>query len=158
MRTRREAVIVATARTALAKSFRGSFNLTRPDDMAAECIKQVLRKTPLLDPQEIDDVVMGTGFPEGPQGFNVGRNVAAMAGLPVTVAGQTVSRFCSSGLRRSPPPHGRKRGRRGGVGGGPSRSPCSRTVQQEQPVQPLALEHYRHPCPWASMAKSWPIA
>ena len=94
----REAVIVATSRTGLAKSFRGSFNLTRPDDMAAECIKDLLRKVPKLDPAEIEDVVMGTGFPEGPQGFNVGRNVAVMAGLPVTVPGSAVSRFCSSGL------------------------------------------------------------
>ena len=94
----REAVIVATARTGLAKSFRGSFNLTRPDDMAAHCIKAALAKVPQLDAKEIDDVVMGTGFPEGPQGFNVGRNVATMAGLPVTVPGSTVSRFCSSGL------------------------------------------------------------
>ncbi|MBI3783087.1 MAG: acetyl-CoA C-acyltransferase [Deltaproteobacteria bacterium] len=94
----REAVIVASSRTGLAKSFRGSFNLTRPDDMAAHCVKDVLRKTPQLDPSEIEDVVMGTGFPEGPQGFNVGRNVAVMAGLPVNVPGTTVSRFCSSGL------------------------------------------------------------
>mgnify|MGYP000019063201 FL=1 len=94
----REAVIVATARTGLAKSFRGSFNQTRPDDLAAACIKETLRKTPQLDPAEIEDVVMGTGFPEGPQGFNVGRNVAVMAGLPVSVPGTTVSRFCSSGL------------------------------------------------------------
>ena len=94
----REAVIVATARTGLAKSFRGSFNMTRPDDMAVHCIKEVLRKTPQLDPAEIEDVVMGTGFPEGPQGFNVGRNVAVMSGLPITVPGSTVSRFCSSGL------------------------------------------------------------
>src|SRR5256886_16208095 len=94
----REAVIVANQRTGLAKSFRGSFNVTRPDDMAAHCIKAVLEKTPRLDPGEIDDVVMGAGFPEGPQGFNVGRNVAVMAGLPVTVAGCTVNRFCSSGL------------------------------------------------------------
>ena len=94
----REAVIVATARTGLAKSFRGSFNMTRPDDMAVHCIKEVLRKTPQLDPAEIEDVVMGTGFPEGPQGFNVGRNVAVVAGLPITVPGATVSRFCSSGL------------------------------------------------------------
>ncbi len=97
-RPRREAVVVATARTGLAKSFRGSFNLTRPDDMAAHCIKEALKKVPRLDPAEIDDVVMGTGFPEGPQGFNVGRNVAVMAGLPITVPGSTVSRFCSSGL------------------------------------------------------------
>jgi len=93
-----EVVIVATARTGLAKSFRGSFNLTRPDDMAAHCVKEALKKVPQLDPALVEDVVMGTGFPEGPQGFNVGRNVAVMAGLPVTVPGTTVSRFCSSGL------------------------------------------------------------
>jgi len=94
----REAVVVATARTGMAKSFRGSFNLTRPDDMAVHCIKEALKKVPQLDAAEIEDVVMGTGFPEGPQGFNVGRNVAVQAGLPVTVPGGTVSRFCSSGL------------------------------------------------------------
>ena len=94
----REAVIVASSRTGLAKSFRGSFNLTRPDDMAAHCVKDLLKKVPQLEPSEVEDVVMGTGFPEGPQGFNVGRNVALLAGLPVTVPGGTVSRFCSSGL------------------------------------------------------------
>jgi acetyl-CoA acyltransferase len=94
----REAVIVATARTGMAKSFRGSFNLTRPDDMAAHTVKAVLEKTPQLYPPEIEDVIVGTGFPEGPQGYNVGRNVAVRAGLPVTVPGGTVSRFCSSGL------------------------------------------------------------
>lgn len=94
----REAVIVATARTGMAKSFRGSFNRTRPDDMAAHCIKEVVKKVPQLDPKEIEEVVIGTGFPEGPQGFNAGRNVAVLAGLPITVPGVTVSRFCSSGL------------------------------------------------------------
>jgi acetyl-CoA acyltransferase len=97
-RPRREAVIVATARTGMAKSFRGSFNMTRPDDMAAHCVREVVKQVPKLDPAEIADVVMGTGFPEGPQGFNVGRNVAVRAGLPITVPGSTVSRFCSSGL------------------------------------------------------------
>src|SRR2546422_282915 len=94
----RDVVVVASSRTGLAKSFRGSFNLTRPDDLAAHCVKDVLRKVPQLDPAEVEDVIMGTGFPEGPQGFNTGRNVALLAGLPVTVPGGTVSRFCSSGL------------------------------------------------------------
>jgi acetyl-CoA acyltransferase len=94
----KDVAIVATARTGLAKSFRGSFNQTRPDDMAAHCVKEIVKRTPQLDPADIDDVVMGAGFPEGPQGFNVGRNVAVLAGLPVGVAGGTVSRFCSSGL------------------------------------------------------------
>jgi acetyl-CoA acyltransferase len=66
--------------------------------MVAHCIKAALAKVPQLDPAEIDDVVIGCGFPEGPQGFNIGRNVAIMAGLPHSVPGSTVSRFCSSGL------------------------------------------------------------
>jgi acetyl-CoA acetyltransferase family protein len=94
----REAVIVASARTGLAKSFRGSFNLTRPDDLAVRCVREVLRRVPQLDPEEIDDVILGTGFPEGPQGGNVGRTVALLAELPATVPGSTVSRFCASGL------------------------------------------------------------
>ncbi|GIW40993.1 MAG: acetyl-CoA acetyltransferase [Candidatus Binatia bacterium] len=95
----REAVIVASSRTPLGKSFRGSLNLTRPDDMVAHCIRHVLGKVPALDPQEIDDVVIGCGFPEGPQGFNMGRNVVVLAGLPITVPGMTLNRFCSSGLQ-----------------------------------------------------------
>src|SRR5258708_22611871 len=94
----REAVIVASARTGLAKSFRGSFNLTRPDDLAVRCVREVLRRVPRLDPAQVDEVILGTGFPEGPQGGNVGRTVALMAELPATVPGSTVSRFCASGL------------------------------------------------------------
>jgi acetyl-CoA acyltransferase len=95
----REAVIVTSSRTALAKSFRGSFNMTRPDDLAAHCIQDVLRKTPALDPAEIEDVVLGCGQPHGPQGHNVARVSAMLAGLPSSVAGTTVNRFCSSGLQ-----------------------------------------------------------
>jgi acetyl-CoA acyltransferase len=95
----REAVVVASSRTALAKSFRGSFNLTRPDDLAAHCIQDVLRKTPALDPAEIEDVVLGCGQPHGPQGHNVARVAAMLAGLPPSVAGTTINRFCSSGLQ-----------------------------------------------------------
>jgi acetyl-CoA acyltransferase len=95
----REAVIVASSRTPMAKSFRGSFNLTRPDDLAAMCVKDLLKKVPQLDRTEVEDVVLGCAFPEGPQGFNMARNVAMLAGLPVTTAGTTINRFCSSGLQ-----------------------------------------------------------
>jgi acetyl-CoA acyltransferase len=95
----REAVIVTSSRTALAKSFRGSFNITRPDELAAHCIKDVLRRTPQLEPGEIEDVVLGCAQPHGPQGQNVARVAAMLAGLPTSVAGTTINRFCSSGLQ-----------------------------------------------------------
>lgn len=95
----REAVVVASSRTGLAKSFRGSFNMTRPEDMAAHCLKDVLRKTPQLDPGEIEDVILGCAQPHGMQGLNVARRSAVLAGLPVTTAAATINRFCSSGLQ-----------------------------------------------------------
>jgi acetyl-CoA acyltransferase len=95
----REAVVVASSRTPLAKSFRGSFNMTRPDDQAAHCIKDVLGKVPQLDPQEIEDVILGCAQPYGTQGNNVARVATVRAGLPVSVAATTVNRFCSSGLQ-----------------------------------------------------------
>ena len=95
----REAVIIASSRTPLAKSHRGSFNITRPDDLAAHCIVDALRKAPGLDPAEIEEVILGCGQPHGPQGHNVARVAALRAGLPVTTAGLTVNRFCNSGLQ-----------------------------------------------------------
>jgi acetyl-CoA acetyltransferase family protein len=95
----REAVIVASSRTALAKSFRGSFNLTRPEELAAHCIREVLRKVPKLDPREVEDVILGCGQPHGPQGHNIARVSALLAGLPTSVGGVTLNRFCSSGLQ-----------------------------------------------------------
>lgn len=95
----REAVIVASVRTPLAKSFRGSFNLTRPEDLAAHAIRSALAKTPDLQAEEITDVILGCGQPHGAQGNNVARVASVLAGLPVDVAGITVNRFCSSGLQ-----------------------------------------------------------
>jgi acetyl-CoA acyltransferase len=95
----REAVIVTSSRTPLAKSHRGSFNLTRPDDLAGHCIRQVLDKVPELDRSEVADVILGCGQPHGSQGHNVARVAALRAGLPVTTPGLTVNRFCSSGLQ-----------------------------------------------------------
>ncbi|HET9531048.1 MAG TPA: thiolase family protein [Blastocatellia bacterium] len=95
----REAVVVASSRTPLAKSFRGSFNLTRPDELAAHSIKDVLRKVSELSPEEVTDVILGCGQPHGPAGNNVARVATILAGLPASVAAITVNRFCSSGLQ-----------------------------------------------------------
>ncbi|HZS57453.1 MAG TPA: thiolase family protein [Bryobacteraceae bacterium] len=95
----REAVVVASSRTGLAKSFRGSFNMTRPEDLAAHCIRDVLKKTSKLDPIEIEDVILGCAQPHGMQGMNIGRRCALLAGLSASVPGATVNRFCSSGLQ-----------------------------------------------------------
>ena len=95
----REAVVIASSRTPLAKSQRGSFNITRPDDLAGHAIRDVLGKAPQLDPKEVEDVILGCGQPHGSQGHNIARVAAIRGGLPVTVAGTTVNRFCSSGLQ-----------------------------------------------------------
>ncbi len=95
----REAVIVANARTPMAKSYRGSFNMTRPDDLASHAINAALEQVPALDKNEIEDVVMGCALPEGPSGSNVARIAALGAGLDASVAATTVNRFCSSGLQ-----------------------------------------------------------
>src|SRR5437879_8708579 len=94
----REAVVVASSRTPLAKSQRGSFNMTLPSDLAAHCIKDALGKVPQLDPKEVEDVILGCGQPHGAQGHNIARVSAMRAGLPVSVAGLTINSFCSSGL------------------------------------------------------------
>ncbi len=96
----REAVIVAGARTAVGKAVRGSTRNVRSEDMAAAVIQDLLKQTEgKLDPQEIDDLIIGCAMTEGSQGMNFGRIVAIRAGLPVEVPAQTVNRFCSSGLQ-----------------------------------------------------------
>ena len=93
----REAVIVSTARTGLAKSARGSFNQTHGAVMGGHAIKSALAKAG-IDPGEVEDVVMGCGMPEGATGNNIAREALLWAGCPVTTAGITVNRYCSSGL------------------------------------------------------------
>ena len=95
----REAVVVASCRTPLAKSFTGSLNRTRSDDMTAHVIREVLKKVPQLDPQEIQDVVIGCAEQQGMQALNLARLAAIRAGLPVSVAATTINRFCSSGVQ-----------------------------------------------------------
>ncbi|MEZ4670381.1 MAG: acetyl-CoA C-acyltransferase [Anaerolineae bacterium] len=96
----REAVIVAASRTAVGKAKKGVTQTVRSDDMAAVVIQELMRQTNgKLDPNEIDDVIIGCAMPEGSQGLNFARVISLRAGLPVEVPGQTVNRFCSSGLQ-----------------------------------------------------------
>jgi len=95
----KEAVIVAGARSAVGKAGRGTLRETRPDDFGAAVLKATLDRVPGLDPSAIDDVILGCATPEAEQGTNLARILALRAGLPTTVSGQTVNRFCSSGLQ-----------------------------------------------------------
>ncbi len=94
----REVVIVDSVRTGLAKSFRGKFNMTRPDDMAAHCVDALLTRNG-LDPRLVEDCIVGAGSNEGAQGYNIGRNVAVLSGLGIDCPGMTLNRYCSSGLQ-----------------------------------------------------------
>jgi acetyl-CoA C-acetyltransferase len=93
-----DVAIVSTARTAMAKSVRGSFNDTHPIILAGHALRHAMARAG-IDPAEIEDVILGTGMPEGATGFNIARNAAIKAGCPVTTSGLSVNRYCSSGLQ-----------------------------------------------------------
>ncbi|QSO54284.1 acetyl-CoA C-acetyltransferase [Alicyclobacillus curvatus] len=95
----REAVIVAGVRTAIGKAPKGTLRNTRPDDLGAIVIEELMRRVPQVAKEEIEDVIMGCAIPEAEQGMNVARIIALRAGLPTSVSGMTVNRFCSSGLQ-----------------------------------------------------------
>src|SRR5271154_1345708 len=94
-----DAVIVSSVRTAVGKSAKGTLRTTRPDDLGAIVIKEAVAQAKGLDPQEVEDVVIGCAMPEGEQGMNVARIASLRAGLPVESAAMTINRFCSSGLQ-----------------------------------------------------------
>ncbi|MDH3820781.1 MAG: acetyl-CoA C-acyltransferase [Gammaproteobacteria bacterium] len=93
----REAVIVSTARTPIGKAYRGAFNNTEAPTLGGHAVKHAVERAG-LDPAEVEDVMMGCALPQGSQGQNIGRQIALAAGLPVTTAGMTVDRQCSSGM------------------------------------------------------------
>src|ERR1700733_10673528 len=93
-----DAVIVSTARTALAKSWRGAFNMTHGATLGGHVTQAAVERA-RLDPARIEDVIMGCANPEGATGANIARQIALRAGLPITASGVTVNRFCSSGLQ-----------------------------------------------------------
>ena len=95
----REVVIVNALRTPIGKAKRGSLATVRPDDLAATVIQELLKQTPKLDPAEVEDVIIGCAFPEGEQGMNMARMIALRAGLPFSVPGETINRYCSSGVQ-----------------------------------------------------------
>jgi len=95
----KEAVIVSAVRTPVGKAPRGMFKTTQPEYLSVLTIRAALERAPGVDPAEIDDVIMGCAFPEAEQGLNCARNYALLAGLPVTVPGVTLTRFCASGLQ-----------------------------------------------------------
>lgn len=94
----REAVIVSTARTGLAKSWRGALNMTHGATMGGRVVQAAIERAG-IDPGEVEDVLMGCATPEGATGGNIARQIALMAGCPVSVSGMTINRFCSSGLQ-----------------------------------------------------------
>ncbi|HZN14788.1 MAG TPA: acetyl-CoA C-acyltransferase [Acidimicrobiales bacterium] len=94
-----EAVIVATARSPIGRAFKGSLKDYRIDDLAGLMIQRLLEKVPAVDPASVDDVIMGAANHVGEQGFNMARNMAMLAGLPDTVPGTSVNRFCASSLQ-----------------------------------------------------------
>ncbi|MEX0994186.1 MAG: thiolase family protein, partial [Balneolaceae bacterium] len=94
-----EIYIVAATRTPCGKANKGSLRFTRPDTLGGEVIRELLRRTPGLEPDQVEDVIMGCAFPEASQGMNVARQCAALGGLPYSVPGMTINRFCSSGLQ-----------------------------------------------------------
>jgi len=94
----REIVVTLAVRTPVGKAPRGSLRQTRPDDLGAAVVQAILERAPELDPERIDDVIFGCAMPEGSQGMNVARNIVLLSGLPDSVPGMTVNRFCSSGL------------------------------------------------------------
>ena len=93
-----DAYIVAATRTPIGKAPRGMFRNVRPDDLLVRVLQSVMAQAPGLDPKLIEDVIVGCAFPEAEQGLNVARMAALLAGLPNTVAGVTVNRYCASGL------------------------------------------------------------
>jgi len=94
-----EAVIVDSVRTGLSKSFKGGFNQTRADDMTAHIIDALMDRNPSVNPEIVEDVILGCGYPEGPQGNNIARTSAVLSKLPIKTGGTTVNRYCSSGLQ-----------------------------------------------------------
>ncbi|MGA1296817.1 MAG: beta-ketoacyl synthase N-terminal-like domain-containing protein, partial [Burkholderiaceae bacterium] len=139
----RDAVIVSTARTPLAKSWRGAFNMTHGATLGGLAVKAAVERAGVA-PDEVEDVIMGCANPEGATGANIARQVALRAGLPLTVSGMTVNRFCSSGLQTIALAAQRIRAGEGDVyaaGGVESISCVQNEMNKHMMTDPWLLEH-----------------
>jgi acetyl-CoA acyltransferase len=94
-----DAFIVSSVRTAVGKAKRGALRHARPEELGAAVVREAVRRVPGIEPEQVDDVLIGCAFPEGPQGMNIGRIIAQKSGLPDAIPGATINRFCSSGLQ-----------------------------------------------------------
>ncbi|HEV8245570.1 MAG TPA: thiolase family protein, partial [Polyangiaceae bacterium] len=94
-----DVAIMSLVRTPVGRALKGTLRSTRPDDLAATVVTEAIRRVPGLAPEDVEDIVLGCAMPEAEQGLNVARNVVFLAGLPNTVCGETINRFCSSGLQ-----------------------------------------------------------
>jgi len=139
----RDAVIVSTARTPLAKSWRGAFNMTHGATLGGLAVKAAVERAGVA-PDEVEDVIMGCANPEGATGANIARQIALRAGLPVTVSGMTVNRFCSSGLQTIALAAQRIRAGEGDIyaaGGVESISCVQNEMNKHMLTDPCLLEH-----------------
>src|ERR1035437_4787437 len=135
-----DAVIVSTARTGLAKSWRGALNMTHGATMGGHAVKHAIARAK-IDPAEVEDVLSGCATPEGATGANIGRQIALRAGCPVSTGGVTVNRFCSSG-RQTVPCAAQPIIRGGGdffVAGGVESIPCVKNEETRQMIHGVWL-------------------
>ena len=157
------AVIVEILRSPVGRAVKGSLAGVRPDDLGAAVVRALLERTPELDPASIDDVICGCGFPWGEQGYNVGRNIALLSGLPATVPAQTITRLCASSLQALRAAQHAIRAREGDtflVIGVESTSRVGRGLELA-PANPLPRTRTPSPgssCRWARPPSGWPTA
>jgi acetyl-CoA C-acetyltransferase len=154
-----EAVIVSTARTPLGKSWRGAFNLSHGATLASHVVRAALERA-RVEPEAVEDVLMGCAYPEGATGANIARQTALRAGLPVSVAGMTVNRFCSSGLQTIAIAAQRVRAGEGGiyVAGGVESISCVQNESNKHMIRESWLVEHKPEVYWPMLQTAETVA
>ena len=154
-----KAVIVSTARTPLAKSWKGAFNMTHGATLGGHAVKHAVQRAG-IDPAHIEDVLMGCANPEGATGANIARQIALMADLPITVSGVTINRFCSSGLQTIAMASQRVIAGEGDVyvAGGVESISCVQQEMNQHMLQDLALTAKKPEIYWSMLQTAEQVA